>query len=355
MPTKILHPLLFLIAKATHAKLARYIEYLKAENEILRAHLPTQIRTTPEERTRLVKLGKRLGTDLKNLITIVNYTTFLSWVRKEKNKNATINPIGRPRKPDEVRALVLRLAIENHWGSKRIHGELLKMGITDVCHTTVRNILKEKGLEPKPKRGLGSWDEFLKRHAETLWACDFVSKKIWTVRGYVDCFVLFVIHVASRRVHVVGVTVDPNRDWLAQQARNICMYFDDQPLKPTCLLHDRDGKFTPHLQAILESSGYQAKKLPIRSPNLNAYAERWVQSLRRECIDHFMVFGEDHLRHLCHEYEDWYNTVRPHQSLGNLPLGAKPPDPIQEPFRAAEVKCATRLGGLLRHYYVDAA
>ena len=181
--------------------------------------------------------------------------------------------------------------------------------------------------------------------------CDFLSKRIWTRSGIVDCFVFFYIHVSTRRVHLAGVTVSPNRIWLAQQARNATIFFDEQPAKPAILIHDRDGKFSPHFEAILYSGGIETKVLPPNSPNLNAYAERWVQSFRRECLDHFMVFGEQHMRLIASTYVDWYNTHRPHQTLGNRPLPQKYDTLAHDPSAPDEVKCQSWLGGLLNHYY----
>src|SRR5581483_8936074 len=190
--------LLLLIARATDRELARQVQYLKAENDILRSKLPRRINVTPKERQRLLKFGKPLGTAIKDLISIVSPRTFLRWLQgeEEATKKGTRPPRpGRPRTPEEVRELVLKLARENGWGYTRILGELKKLGARKICRSTVVNILKEAGLDPGPKRGEGTWDEFLKRHAETLWACDFFSKRVWTAGGFVEMFVLFFIHL----------------------------------------------------------------------------------------------------------------------------------------------------------------
>lgn len=160
-----------------------------------------------------------------------------------------------------------------------------------------------------------------------------------------DCFVLFYIHIATRRVHIAGITTNPDRVWLAQQARNACIFFNDQPRKAEFLIHDADGKFTPQFVEILKSDGVEQVKLPIRSPNLNAFAERWVQSIKHECLNHFIVFGENHMRYLVEEYAAHYHAERPHQSLGNNPLEST----IAMPD--GEAACRVRLGGLIKHYY----
>jgi hypothetical protein len=168
---------------------------------------------------------------------------------------------GRPRTEFKIRDLVLRLARETGWGYTRILGELKKLGVRAICRATVINILKEHGLDPGPRRGLGTWDEFLKRHAATLWATDFFSKPVWTKAGLVDYFVLCFIHLGSRRVYVSGLTAQPDRAWMAQQARNVAMHFAEQPEKPTILLRDYDGKFAPEFDAILEAEGVSVKKV----------------------------------------------------------------------------------------------
>jgi putative transposase len=172
---------LLLLAGATHKELARAVEYLKAENRVLRARVPKRIEVTAAERRTLLHYGRKLGSKIRDLITIVTPRTFLRWLHGERQTGQARpgNP-GRPRTPDDIRQLVLKPARENAWGYTRILGELKKLGVRSVTKNTVRNILKAEGLDPGPKRGEGSWDEFIKRHAATLWATDFFSKKVWT-------------------------------------------------------------------------------------------------------------------------------------------------------------------------------
>jgi putative transposase len=218
----------------------------------------------------------------------------------------------------------------------------------------VVNILRQNGLDPGPKRGEGTWDEFVKRHAQTLWACDFFSKNVWTLRGLVEVYIFFVIHVGSRRVHVVGLTPHPDRAWMAQQARNLSTYFAEQPDRPTLLLRDHDGKFSESFDAILAADAVAVQAVGPLAPNLNAFAERWVQSVKQEVLDHFVVFGEEHLRLLLREYESYHNNLRPHQSLGNVPPTATA-SPPPSPLALEDVACDERLGGLLKHYCRRAA
>ena len=356
MPTRIPNPLLFWIAKVTDRHVAHALEFLKAENEILRSKLPKQFTTTLAERRRLIKLAKSLGTALRSLITLVTYTTLLR-LQRALGKKRVPQPIkkpGRPKTSESTSDIILRFARDNGWGLTRILGEMRKLGLR-VGRTMIRNILRKNGLHPTPKGGPDSWADFLKRHTQTLWACDFLSKRIWTQSGFVDCFVLFYIHVSTRRVHLAGVTVSPNRIWLAQQARNATIFFDEQPAKPAILIHDRDGKFPPHFESILHSSGVETIVLPPNSPNLNAYAERWVQSFRQECLDHFMVFGEEHMRLIAQQYVDWYNTYRPHQALNNEPLLTSSAPPSLDTPQPDQIRCQSWLGGLLNHYHRAAA
>jgi putative transposase len=220
----------------------------------------------------------------------------------------------------------------------------------------VRRILIENGFEPGPERADSTWKEFIKRHRDTLWACDFFTKNVVTAGGIVTYYVLFFMHVNSRRVHVAGMTPSPNGDWMAQQARNLSMYFAEQgEFKPTHIVRDRDTKFTEQFCATLETDGIEFKLIPPRSPNLNPFAERWVQSVKRECLDHFIVFGETHLRYLLDHYLDYYHRFRPHQGLDNLRIGATKPPEISEGVKPTDLVCHERLSGLLKHYERKAA
>jgi transposase InsO family protein len=212
------------------------------------------------------------------------------------------------------------------------------------------NSADRSGYEPGPKRGPRTWSDFIRRHATTLWACDFFSKKVWTCLGLSEMFVFVVIHIGSRRVHVVGMTAHPDAAWMAEQADQLVQFFGQQLEKPRYLIRDLDGKFTTAFDARLEGEGMEIVRVGPRAPNLNAYCERWIGSLRRECLDHFIVFGEAHLRYLVEEYVEFHNTVRPHQGMGNKPLSWADTSERDESVPLDEVICDERLGGLLRHY-----
>ncbi len=187
MTAKIFHPLLALIASATESELAKYVEYLKEENRILRARIPGQIHTKPGERARLLKLGKVLGRAIEELITIVSPATFYRWVRDEKDGGTAKSPKGGKRKPRELRELVIEIAKTTGFGYTRIIGELRKLGIRKISRQTVRRILKDEGIEPGPDRTSDSWKQFIERHKETLWAVDFFSVRTVTARGLREC------------------------------------------------------------------------------------------------------------------------------------------------------------------------
>jgi putative transposase len=327
------------------------MQFLKVENQILRAKLPRRITVIPRERQRLVKFGQVLGSAIRDLITIVSLRTFLRWLHDDNpaRKKSTRQP-GRPKTKAAIRDLILKLACENAWGYTRILGELRKLGVGKVSRSTVVNLLKAHGLDSGPKRGEGTWDDFLRRHAATLWATDFFSQKVFTLGGFVNVFVLFFIHLGSRRVYLAGLTAHPDRQWVAQQARNVSMFFADEPVKPKYLIRAHDSKFAREFDDLLKSDGMETVKVGPRAPNMSAHAERWVQAVKHECLDHFLIFGEAHLRHLLSEYLAHYHGERPHQGLGNQPLTGAPPPAPAEPLTLGAIVCAERLGGLLKHY-----
>jgi putative transposase len=175
-----------------------------------------------------------------------------------------------------------------------------------------------------------------------------------TLRGLVEVYILFFINVQTRRVYIAGLTTHPDRGWVTQQARNTAMFFAEQDVMPAMLLRDNDGKFGPPFDAVFAAEGVVVKRITPASPNLNARAERWVQTVRRELLDRFVVFGETHLRYLLAEFLSHYHEARPHQSLGNAPP-CGPPSPADGPPDPAEVVCEERLGGVLKHYSRRAA
>jgi putative transposase len=254
---------------------------------------------------------------------------------------------------------VLRLARDTGWSAERIRGELKKLGLASICESTVRNILRAEGIEPAPQRSQGTWCQFVQRHAATLWGCDFFTQKIMTCRGFVDCFVFFFLHVGSRKVYLAGLTTHPTQAWVAERAKDFCLHLAQQPFTTSHLIRDFDGKFGPDFDATLQAHGVKVLRVGPRRPKMNAHAERWILSVRREALDHFIVFGEKHLGYLLQEYLAHYNGEpageRPHQGLGNVPLSPVIPAPPSNSALINDVLCQERLGGLLKHYYHAAA
>lgn len=360
MMTRILHPLFALLASATRQELARQVAYLKEENRVLRERLPKRLVATDKEKRRLIRVGRKLGVQLKELTSFVSYQTFARWLREaetggRKKRAAPRRKPGRPKTDTEIRDLVIRLGKENSWGYTRILGELRKLGITRISRQTVKNILKEHDLDPGPNRGTGSWEEFLKIHADTLWQCDFVTKRMWTLRGFVDLYFLVFLHLGTRRCWISPCTVSPDSVWVSQQAKNFLMDADDMELAPKFVMRDNDAKFIAQFDEVLKTSGAEVRRNTPRSPNLRAHVERFIQSLKVECLDRFVIVAERHLNYINREWRLHYNRERPHEGRGHLPPDCeKPPAPTAS-LRTRDVVCTTRLGGLLKSYSRRAA
>jgi putative transposase len=252
---------------------------------------------------------------------------------------------GRPGVALELRALVLRLASENPtWGYRRIHGELCRLGYK-LGASTVWAILQRAGVDPAPKRSALTWRQFLRAQAKSVLAVDFFTvDTVFLQRLYV----LFVIEVASRRVHVLGGTPHPVGDWVAQQARNLLMVLDDGAGRFRFLVRDRDTKFTAAFDAVLVAEAIQVLTTPVWAPRANAYAERWVGTVRREVLDRMLIVGCRQLRAVLAEYADHYNDHRPHRALGEAPpLGPGVPVVSAPP---GKIMRRDRLGGLIHEY-----
>ncbi|MEX0725748.1 MAG: integrase core domain-containing protein [Planctomycetaceae bacterium] len=355
--SRLFQPLLFLFAKCTKNELIRQLEFLKAENEILRKRVPQKrIHLNAEERSRLLKLGQAIGPGLKHLLTIVSYQTFLKWVR-DRQENYVPKKTGRPKTRDELRELIVKMARETGWGYTRIMGELKKLGIKPPSRSTVKNILKAHNLDLGPKPGQGTWNQFLIQHAETLWQCDFFSKNIWTPLGMRQYFALVFLHVGTRKVYITKCSKKPDAAWVKARAEEFVKHFQTEEIPSTILMRDRDCMYSQGFDEVLKAQGIDVKRNVFRSPNLNAYVERFIQSLQQECLDHFIVFGEKHFDHLVAEYVDYYLHARPHQALENVPLTGEWPEPMEmlSSTGAESIVCTRRLGGVLRHYVRRAA
>src|SRR5438445_2767205 len=284
-------------------------EYLVTENRILRHQIKGRVRLSNGERKTLAEIGKKLGKQaLAEVATIVTPDTILAWHRKLVAQKFDGSPQrkapGRPTITWELEALVVRLAQENRsWGYDRIVGALANLGYT-ISDQSVGNILKRHGIPPAPERKTTTtWKEFIRMHMDVLVATDFFTTEVWTLGGLVTYYVLFFIHLGSRQVHVAGVTPHPNEAWMVQVARNVTMEDWGCVAPGQYLIHDRDGKYCTAFQQILDVAGVKRVPLPPRSPNLNAYAERWIRSIKEECLSRMILFGEASLRHALTQYE----------------------------------------------------
>ena len=270
----------------------------------------------------------------------VTPATLLRWHRQLIARHWTY-PRARPGRPPvakQIRELVLRLAAENaSWGHRRIQGELVGLGYR-VAASTVWKILNRAGVDPAPRRAGPTWKQFLTAQAHTILACDFFT--VDTVL-FKRIYVLFFVEIATRRVHVVGVTAHPTGAWVAQQARNLLVDLDQRATSLRFLLRDRDTKFTAVFDAVFTGAGIDVIKSPPQAPRANSFAERWVGTVRRECTDRMLIVGEHHLATVLTEYTRHYNEHRPHRSLGQRP--PNPPSDVAD-LTAAGVRRRPILG-----------
>lgn len=349
---------LAIVSGHVDAELLLRNEYLAAENEILRSKLKGRVQLTDSERIRLAKIGEQLGLKaLKDVAAIVKPETILAWYQRfiAQKFDGSCSPKRKPGQPpisSEVQALVLKFAQENpSWGYDRIAGALHNLG-HEISDQTVGNILAQHGTPPSGSRQSGMrWAEFIRTHQKVITACDFFSTEVLTATGLITIYVLFFIKIATREVHIAGITQHPHEFWMEQTARNLTMADDGFLEGQRYLILDRDTKFTASFRRIIKEAGIKPIRLPPRSPNLNAYAERFVRSIKSECLSRLVFFSLDGLRHAIREYITHYHEERNHQGLGNNLLQFKPPtSPPGGP-----IACRERLGGLLRYYHRQAA
>ena len=266
---------------------------------------------------KLVQRAKHSRARLSQSLLLFTPETVLRWHRDLVRRKWTFRhqpAAGRPRIAAELEALIVRLARENpRWGYGKIEGELRKLGYR-VGRSTIRDVLKRQHIPAAPQRARQSstWRAFLRQHQQQLLACDFFTVETLRLK---TLYVLFFIEIGTRRVHLAGCTVKPTAAWVTQQARQLVWKLQEEGRAMRFLLHDRDAKFPASFDAVFASEGIEVILTPYRAPNANAYAERWVRSVREECLDHLLIINERHLEHVLKEYSQYYNRARPHQGL----------------------------------------
>jgi putative transposase len=286
---------------------------------------------------------------------LVTPQTLLRWhrelVRRKWSRGAG-RPPGRPALDEATRAVILRLAHENpRWGYQRIQGELAKLGLR-VSATAIRTLLGRHGLGPSPRRGGVSWPVFLRQQAASVLACDFFTVETMWLK---TLYVLFFIELRSRRVHLGGCTANPDAAWVTQQAKNLVLGRPDLEGRLQFLVRDRDSQFTPAFDEVFRSEAVRVLRTPVRAPRANAYAERWVRTVRTECLDWLLILNRTHLERVLRVYVRHYNHQRPHRGLGlATPQGQRQREPIACAGTGA-VDRRDLLGGLLHEYYQAAA
>jgi putative transposase len=315
---------------------------------------PRKVRFAPADRAFLAALLHRLPLPtLRSLPLLARPDTILRWHRDLLARRHAAR--SRPKRPGRsptvrsVRALVLRLANENpHWGYRRIHGELLVLGIT-LAASTVWQMLKDAGIDPAPERAHSTWADFLHSQAHALLACDFFETH--TLSG-APLYVFAVIEHAHRRIRILGATAHPTASWVTQAARNLVMDLADIGCQARFMIRDRDAKYPSGFDAVLADAGIRVVLTGVRMPRMNAIMERWIQTCRRELLDRTLIWNQRHLLHALREFERFYNSHRPHQGIANgrplHPLPARIVDPVR--MAHLDIRRHDRLGGILHEY-----
>ncbi|HVC68621.1 MAG TPA: integrase core domain-containing protein [Acidimicrobiales bacterium] len=304
----------------------------------------TRPRFTWSDRALIALLARLVPRELWGSF-LVTPQTILGWHRALVRRRWTYphRRPGRPALPKQTVELICRLARENpRWGYLRIVGELKKLGIT-VSKTSVAMVLRRHGLPPAPRREGPTWSEFLSAQAKGIIATDFFHVDTVLLRRY---YVPFVIELERRVVHVLGVTTNPNGPWVTQVARNFAADLEDAGRHFRFLIRDRDTKFTASFDAVSASIGIKTIRTPVRSPRANAFAERFVRTIRQECLDHLLVVSRRHFQSVLDEYVRHYNEARPHRGLQ---LAQPVPHPVTAP-EGGPIARRDILGGIVHEY-----
>ena len=300
----------------------------------------------------LLRTGAKTNDILEASALLFKPATLLRWHQELVRRKWTFqrpSQRGRPAIDHELEQWIRRLAQENpRWGFGKLQGELRKLGFT-VSPNTIRNVLRRAGIPISPercRRGT-SWRTFLRHYQHQLLACDFFT--VETIRLQ-TLYVLFFIELGTRRVHLAGCSASPNVAWVTQQARQLTWQFEARTSPIRYLIHDNDTKFNRSFDAVFQSEDIEIIRTPFQAPNANAFAERWVRTVRTECLDQLLIWDETHLQHVLVEYLRYYNGRRPHQGLAQ-----DAPDGLQLSMAESPVHCRDVLDGLIHDYYRAAA
>jgi putative transposase len=335
-----LFALVWLLARPRRSKELEIL-VLRHELAILRRQA-SRPKLTRADRALLASLSRslpRLGAEFP-----IRPETLLRWHRQLIARRWTYSHRTRGRPPLErsLRELILRLAEENpHWGYKRIVGELKGLDIL-VSATSVRKVLLEAGLQPAPQRTHSSWPAFLRAQAASTLACDFLTVDTAFLQRI---YVLLFISLATRRIEYTACSSNPDGRWVTQQARNLVMQLGEQAFR--FLIHDRDTTFSRAFDEVFRTEGIKVICTPIQAPNANAYAERWVRTVRADCLDRILILGQRHLEQVLRVYRRHYNEHRPHRALHLLPPDGRDPTPLTAP---GGLRRRDLLGGLIHEY-----
>ncbi len=342
--------LLALLARGDAAKDLEIL-VLRHQLAVLRRQVPRP-QFEPADRALLAAVSRALPRARWSCF-LVKPDTLLRWHRRLV-AGAWTYPHRRPGRPpldEHLQQLIVRLARENpRWGYQRLKGELLGLGMR-VSATAIGTTLRHHGLDPAPRRAgsNSTWRAFLHQQASGIVACDFFTiDTVWLKRLQVLVF----IELDTRRVHLAGVTANPNGTWVTQQARNLLLGLDEQGRQLRFLVRDRDAKFCRSFDDVFGAEGIRVLRTPVRAPRANAFAERWIRTAREECLDWMLIVGRRHLERVLRVYVEHYNQHRPHRAL-ELRAPASPADP--NPARTVEdreavVRRRDLLGGLLHEY-----
>ncbi len=359
MKQKIWLTLISCIAYCIDKELYKAIDYLKVQVEVLIEQQEKQnkrVLLTNKQRMRVAAKAEKLSRKMLEQCTVLcTVDTIIRWYNKliaaKYDGSCNRGKVGRPQISVEIVNLVIRFKEENpRWGYKKIRDQIVYLGYK-ISKSTVKNILIENGFNPEPDLAVRStWHEFIRSHWDVLTACDFFTIELLVGRKLVRCTVFFVIELATRKVFFAPIQPQPDGDYMKQVARLLADCEQGFLDGKKYLIHDRDPLYnTTGFREILRSSGIETLKLPVRSPELNCYAERFVKSVKSECLDHLILSSVKQLEYAIEQYSNYYHNERIHQSLGRM---IEPKHSIDD---KSEIVCIERLGGLLKSYHRLAA